>query len=142
MIVTSFGIGLIYGFIFFEMTGLTAGGIIVPGYLALFIREPLQIVATLLVGSLAYLTIQQLSRFCILFGRRRFLSLILTGFILRMSLDYLGAHSAIVSSDLQAIGYVIPGLIANEFYRQGILKTLISMIIVSSLVFFTLKILY
>ena len=55
MIVTAFGIGIVLGFIFFELTGLAAGGIIVPGYLALFVHEPSRIIMTILVLSLIHI---------------------------------------------------------------------------------------
>lgn len=42
-----------------------------------------------------------------------------------------------VSVEFKVIGWVIPGLIANQYSRQGILQTLSSMIIVIAALFFT-----
>jgi poly-gamma-glutamate biosynthesis protein PgsC/CapC len=142
MLVTSFGLGIVIGFVFFEISGLTAGGIIVPGYLALFVHEPLRILATLFVSLLTYGCIYLLAQRSVVFGRRRFFLVILLGFILRSGFDYFSIYLPESGVELQAIGYIIPGLIANEFYRQGVLKTLLAMTIVVILVYFLLEIIY
>ncbi len=142
MIVTAFGVGIALGFIFFELTGLTAGGIIVPGYLALFIREPLRILVTTIVSLMTYGLVTLASGYLIIFGRRRFLLMILTGFLLRVALDQARLMVPDPGVELQAIGYIIPGLIANEFFRQGILKTLLAMAVVTIAVYAVLQIIY
>ena len=142
MIVASFGIGIVIGFIFFEISGLTAGGIIVPGYLALHINEPGRIITTLLISLAVYGLVRFLARHIIVFGRRRFFLMILIGFVIRFFVDYLRLIAPEMVFELQAIGYIIPGLIANEFYRQGVIKTLLAIIIVVSIVGLILLILY
>jgi poly-gamma-glutamate biosynthesis protein PgsC/CapC len=142
MIVASFAIGIIIGFIFFEVTGLTAGGIIVPGYLALHINEPERIIVTIMVSLVSYFLVRILARYVIIFGRRRFFMMILAGFLIRFLFDHFHVITAEMGIELQAIGYIIPGLIANEFYRQGIIKTILSMIIVVSIVGLFLFLLY
>jgi poly-gamma-glutamate biosynthesis protein PgsC/CapC len=142
MIITAFGLGILLGFIFFELTGLTAGGIIVPGYLALYINDPIRILVTLFLAVLTYGAITSLSHMMILFGRRRFLLAILIGFLLRAAADWLHFQIPDMSWDLQAIGYIIPGLIANEFLRQGIVKTILAMTIVSITVYFILHLFF
>lgn len=138
MILTAFGLGIALGFLFFEITGLTAGGIIVPGYIALYIDQPLRIIITLGISLLTFGLVNFVSQFLILFGRRRFLVMILVGFLLRTTFDSLQLYLPETGLDLQAIGYIIPGLIANEFYRQGIWKTVMALTIVSILVYFLL----
>ena len=142
MIVASFGLGIFLGFIFFEVSGLTAGGIIVPGYLALYVQEPGRIAVTILISLLIFGIVTIISRFCILYGRRRFFLMILTGFIIRYGFDLLPVYLPESGIELRAIGYVIPGLMANEFYRQGIVKTILSIIIVVTLVFLLLTIIF
>ncbi|HFE63125.1 MAG TPA: poly-gamma-glutamate biosynthesis protein PgsC [Caldithrix sp.] len=142
MILTAFGLAIVIGFIFFEISGLTAGGIIAPGYLALYLDEPLRILVTLLISTLTYGVVLLLSRFTILFGRRRFLLMILIGFLLRAAFDGLQVYLPETGFDLQAIGYIVPGLIANEFYRQGIGKTIMAIVIVTVPVFLILQIWY
>lgn len=142
MIISAFGIGIFLGFLFFELTGLTAGGIIVPGYLALYLNEPGRILMTILIAALTYLILLPLSRIMILYGRRRFLMAILLGFLLRAAADWLQIRLPETGWDLQAIGYIIPGLIANEFSRQGITRTLLAMIAVTVFTYFVLQVIY
>jgi len=140
MIVTAFALGIAIGFIFFEITGLTAGGIIVPGYIALYIDKPVSILTTIFIAFITFTLITLCSRWLIIFGRRRFLMMILAGFLLRLLFDYLRINTLESSLDLQVIGYIIPGLIANEFSRQGVMKTILAMVIVSGLVYLLLQI--
>jgi hypothetical protein len=46
MIEISIGLGIILSLILSEALGVTAGGIIVPGYIALFLPEPVQVLST------------------------------------------------------------------------------------------------
>ena len=142
MIATAFGIGIVLGFIFFELTGLAAGGIIVPGYLALFVNEPSRIIMTVFVSILTYMCVRLASQFLIIFGRRRFLLMIMIGFLFQAVFNQLIQLSPDAGIELQTIGYIIPGLIANEFFRQGILKTLLAMGTVTITVFIFLQWIY
>ena len=101
---------------------------------------PFPLVITLLVSLCTFGLVSILANYTILFGRRRFLLMILVGFLLRAGFDALQFYLPESGLDLQAIGYIIPGLIANEFYRQGIWKTVMAMMIVSALVYFILLI--
>jgi poly-gamma-glutamate biosynthesis protein PgsC/CapC len=142
MLVTSFGIGIIIGFLFFEISGLTAGGIIVPGYLALFVNDPIRIIITIAVSIITYGIVYYLSKHTILFGRRRFFLMILIGFVIRIGFDNLQFILPESTFEIQAIGYIIPGLIANEFFRQGMPKTIMSMVIVVTITYLLLQILF
>jgi poly-gamma-glutamate biosynthesis protein PgsC/CapC len=142
VIATAFALGIAFGFIFFEITGLTAGGIIVPGYIALYVDKPLAILTTILIALITFAVVSMLSRRMIIFGRRRFLLMVLAGFLFRIIFDTLRINNLEPSLDLQIIGYIIPGLIANEFTRQGIVKTILSMVIVSGLVYLLLQIIF
>jgi poly-gamma-glutamate biosynthesis protein PgsC/CapC len=142
MLLVAFGLGLVVGFIFFEISGLTAGGIIVPGYLALFVNDPLKILVTLIVSLITYTIVYFLVIKFIIFGKRRFFIIILIGFIIRSGIDYLNLFLPESGIELQAIGYIIPGIIANEFFRQGISKTVMAMVIVVAFVYLILNIFY
>ncbi len=142
MLLTAFGLGIVIGFIFFEISGLTAGGIIVPGYLALFVNDPVKIIVTLAVSLLTYAIVYLLSNRLIIFGKRRFFIMILIGFIVRSGLDYFNLFIPETGIELQAIGYIIPGIIANEFFKQGVAKTIMSMVIVVSLVYLIMSVIH
>ena len=134
MIYQAIGIGIVVSFGFYEIVGLSPGGIVVPGYIALFLDQPIRILVTLLIALLTYLIISKLSNYIILYGRRRFLAMILIGFLLKWLVEEIIITMPISGIELRSIGYLIPGLIANEMRRQGILPTIYSLVIVSIIV--------
>ena len=134
MIYQAIGIGMVVSFAFYEIVGLSPGGIVVPGYIALFLDQPIRILVTLLVALLTYFAVKMLSNYMILYGRRRFLAMILIGFLLKWLIEEIIITIPVSRVELQSIGYIIPGLIANEMRRQGILPTLYSLVMVSIMV--------
>ena len=119
------GIGMCLSLILTETLGVTAGGVIVPGYIALYIHEPFKIIITFSVALLVLFIIRFLSNYIFIYGKRRLvLSLILGFFFGYLSKIYL-------DSDLSSIGNIIPGLLASWMDRQGALKTISVVIIIA-----------
>ncbi|HOY88659.1 MAG TPA: poly-gamma-glutamate biosynthesis protein PgsC/CapC, partial [Bacillota bacterium] len=75
MIGTSVTIGVILSFLYGEVTGLLTGGLVGPGYLALYMDQPIRIAITLVIAALTYLFVNAISNYVILFGRRRFMAM-------------------------------------------------------------------
>lgn len=134
MIIKLFIIGLVVGFIYYEITGISPGGIIAPAYLAMFIHNPLRIAVTLSIAILVFICLKYLSSVTILYGRRRFLLAVILGFFFKLLIDYLIQPNIVIGFDLQSIGFIISGLIANEMYRQKIIPTILSTGIVTLIV--------
>jgi len=134
MIYQAIGIGMVVSFAFYEIVGLSPGGVVVPGYIALFLDQPTRILVTLLVALLTYFAVIILSNYIILYGRRRFLTMVLIGFLLKWLIEEIIIKMPISGIELRSIGYIIPGLIANEMRRQGIFPTLYSLAIVAIIV--------
>jgi poly-gamma-glutamate biosynthesis protein PgsC/CapC len=132
--------GLLLSLLFIGITGFYPGGIIVPGYLVLYADQPLRITGTIIAGLIAFGIYRIASRYLILFGKRRFVFLILVSSTLAFSFSYLLPMIFPVSLEMKMIGWVIPGLIANNFDRQGILVTFSSMAIVLAVLLFISKI--
>ena len=140
MIAEAFFIGLIIGFLYYEIVGLSPGGVIAPAYLALYVHEPIQIMLTLIVATLTWGSIKLLLPYLLLYGRRKMLLALLIGFVYGILINrWLGLGSYLPHA-IHSIGYLIPGLIASEMVRQKILPTLTSLGIVMSLVYFVLLI--
>jgi gamma-polyglutamate biosynthesis protein CapC len=119
------GLGLVISLLFSETLGLAAGGMVVPGYLALMIHAPLRIVGTVLVALLTFAVMKLLSRYVLIYGRRRIVVAVLIGFTFgALSKDLLQLRVHDTAVDISSIGFVIPGLIANWMERQGVLSTL------------------
>lgn len=125
MVEQAIGLGLVISLIFSETLGLAAGGMVVPGYLALTIHEPLRILGTVLIALLTFGAVRFLSLYTLIYGRRRIVVAVLIGFVfgaLSRNLLFFRWHETPI--DIRTIGYVIPGLIANWMERQGVLQTL------------------
>jgi len=135
MIIELFIIGLLVGFIFYEITGISPGGVIAPAYFALFIYEPERIIMTIVLSLVIYLIIRYLSSYMILYGRRKFLLAVVFSFFLKLLIETMIQPMDIMKLDLHSIGYIIPGLIANEMGRQKIVSTLLGLGIVTLIVF-------
>lgn len=138
VLTVAIGIGLAVSLLFTELFGLAAGGMVVPGYVALYLNEPLSILLTLFVAVATYFVVHLLSTFVIIYGRRRTVSMILVGYIIRILMDFipLGSFGTIdriagEESSLAVIGFIIPGLIAIWIDRQGLVETLTALLAAS-----------
>ena len=124
------GIGMVLSLFLTETLGVTAGGIIVPGYIAMNLDNPSRIVLTFAISFLVYLIIKILSNFILIYGKRRLVLALLLGFLLgyfTRSEDNI--ISSLMNMDLIVIGNIIPGLIANWMDRQGVVRTVSTVII-------------
>lgn len=120
--------GILASLLFTELTGFSPGGIIVPAYFALYFDDPLRMGLTVALALLCMGIVRLLSRYMILYGRRRFAVYLLTGMLLKALFAFVYAQSPIPVPNLSvSIGYVIPGLLGREAERQGIVPTLASL---------------
>jgi len=137
------GLGMVLSLFLTETLGITAGGLIVPGYIALHLDHPLNIVITFLISILTVGIVKLLSNMMLIYGKRRLVLCLLLGFlfgyIFRQEnisegmLGFLASFNSTYKIDL--IGYIIPGLIASWMDRQGIVRTICTIMITASIVF-------
>ena len=129
----SIGIGLVISLLFSELFGLAAGGMVVPGYFALFITRPLDVLMTIGIALLTYWIVTLISNVVILYGRRRTVLMILIGYLLGIIARQIIPSLPVVdiSSPPDVIGYIIPGLIAIWIERQGLIETFSTLICAS-----------
>lgn len=124
-------IGLLLSLLYIGITGLYPGGIIVPGYLVLFADQPARIAGTLVAALLTLLCFKFASQYLIIFGRRRFVFMVLVGGIWALLSLQVFPSFLPLSPEFRVIGWVIPGLIANSFERQGVMVTMASLVTVT-----------
>lgn len=128
------GVGLAVSLLFSELFGLAAGGMVVPGYFALHLDQPLAVVLTMAAALLTYGFVYSLSMVVIIYGKRRTVMMILVGFLVGMVLQRIpvGAVQSLETmeemyqfqpTELRVIGYIIPGLLAIWIDRQGLVET-------------------
>ena len=134
------GMGMVISLFLTETVGVMAGGIIVPGYFAIHLHDPLMVITTFAISFITYSIVIILSKFMLIYGRRRLILCLLLGFLfgylLRLILDITGFQIMINDKgiELKYIGYIIPGLIASWMDRQGIIRTVSVILIVASIV--------
>lgn len=116
-------LGVLVSLAFVWATGIFPGGIIVPSYLVLFLREPERIAGTLIAALAAWAAYRAASSWVILFGRRRFAFLVLAGALLSSAGSGLLPVLFPASVEYRVIGWVVPGLIAHHMDRQGAAAT-------------------
>ena len=126
MLEMAIGIGITVNLLLTELFGLASAGLVVPGYLALYLAQPARLLATAVLAVLTWGIVKfGLARVVVLYGRRRFGVTILVGFLLNMLLLRVLRVLPSEGLDLRAIGFIIPGLIANQALAQGLWPTLI-----------------
>jgi len=165
LLALAIGVGLLLTLLVTEAFGIAAGGLVVPGYMALKLMQPVNFALTIMVALATFAIIRVASSFLVLYGRRMTGITILTAYLLGALLELLigggvsfdvapGGAEALVGDtesdglgatvfdpvfvELGVIGYIIPGLIALWFNRQGVLPTLSALLITSVMVRLTL----
>jgi len=133
MLQESIGLSIILGFLSSEFLGISAGGLISPGYLAFYLEQPLRLLSTMVLAILIFLLIRLLQRFMIIFGRRRFMAAVLLSLAGTWIFEQAFFYVDWLSQDIRIIGYIVPGLIANEMLKQGVAKT-IAMVLLAAIV--------
>ena len=110
-------LGLTLSLLFAEKFGINPGGLVVPGYLALTMKDPKSLIAIFLLSLLTYIIVEfGLNKFVILYGRRRFLAMLMVCMVLKILLDVFNVSMGMSLGILNGVGVVIPGLIANCYY--------------------------
>ena len=131
LLTEAIAIGLVLGFLAYERIGLSPGGFVVPGYLALYLDRPLMVASTLILAWATHLIVEGISRFAIVYGRRRFMLCLLTAFAGQWLIELAAWRTGIVPVEMDAIGYIIPGLIANEISRQRFVPTVCMLVVLA-----------
>lgn len=125
-------VGVIVSIVFYERVQLTTGGAIVPAYLAMFLPAPIHIGTTIGAGYLTYVVVNRvIGTRRILYGRRKFEVEMLVG------LTFVGIGTAIAFSlqgvnplfaGLSGIGFLVPGVLAHDMFRQRPRRTIIAVL--------------
>ncbi|HOE06928.1 MAG TPA: poly-gamma-glutamate biosynthesis protein PgsC [Bacilli bacterium] len=123
-------LGIIVSIIFYEITDISPGGIVVPGLMVMYVNQFDKMVYTVIVAIITYLVVKFISRYLVIFGKRRFVILILVSILINFLLQLLLHSFSINLLNMSIIGYSIAGIIANDMYKQGIKRTIPSLAIV------------
>ena len=139
-------LGVILSIVFYEITEISPGGLIVPTYFALYLDNPTKIILTAFISLMTYLLLKILSNYTIIYGRRRFTVCIILSFLIKTLLKYFNIYilneNEIYFFNIAIVGIIIPGILAQEIDRNGVIKTLSSLIILSIFIKSLIEIFY
>ncbi|POX39103.1 capsule biosynthesis protein capC [Streptomyces sp. Ru73] len=112
-------LGLLFSLVCYLTTNLSPGGMITPGWLALTLVEDLQRAAMVVgVTVLTYVSVLLMQRFVILYGKRLFAAVVLTGVALQATVMIILSVEFPLMYANQTLGFIVPGLIAYQLVRQ------------------------
>lgn len=135
MLIETIGLGMLMSFFMAETIGLAAGGIVVPGYIAMTLHEPFRVASTILIALIVYLLVKLLSRWMLIYGRRQLILGVLLGYLIGYVTKVMPPPQfGQLHVDVATIGFVIPGLIAYWMARQGIIETISTLVVAGVLV--------
>lgn len=132
VIAVAVGLGLVFGLLATELFGLAASGLIVPGYVALHFDRPRTLAATLAVAFVTMGVVRLASTLIVIHGRRRSAATLVVGYL--FSLLAVAVPGLRGGEEIATVGLVVPGLVALWMDRQGVVETLGSVTVVSTLV--------
>ncbi len=123
-------IGVLVSLVYFELTGFSPSGLVVPGYIALCLSTPQRVVYTLAVVFLTFGLAKALSCVIIMYGRRRFALVIVLSYVIHHIILAFGFFTY----NPGIVGVLVPGIMAQEFEKQGVVNSLVSLGIVLSVI--------
>ncbi len=133
MLTASLIVGVVISLLLTELVGLSPGGIIVPGYVALLLDRPAALLGFLLVALASYGVVLAVGMRLMLYGTRRFAVIVLAGLTLSLGLQWASPLLAPIYVEWAGLGFIVPGLLAHQFDRQGVLPTLAMLAIAAPL---------
>lgn len=135
--------GVLISLLIEEVLGVAAGGMIAPAILALHVQNIDVIIYIFLISFLTYLIVEKfLSKYIILYGKRKFAFMILVAILLKVIGDQLYPLLPFAAVSFRGIGAIVPALMANTYARQGIKFTIPAIIVSTAAVYGLLQIVY
>jgi poly-gamma-glutamate biosynthesis protein PgsC/CapC len=134
MLSSSLAVGVAISLLLTQLTALSAGGIVTPGYLGFILDRPVEVLLVLGLSVAVWGAIRLLGDGLMLYGAKRFGMTILVSLVLASGTRAVLAEWDSLSVDESGLGYVVPGLVAHQIDRQGLLVTFLMLAIAIPLV--------
>jgi gamma-polyglutamate biosynthesis protein CapC len=128
-------LGIVVGLVYFELGGLSPGGLVSPGILAVVgIQEPLLLATIAFSVAVAVLLTRALRGAMILYGRRELFALMLIATVIQASLVVLLAEVDAAETRVIVLTVIVPGTIAYRFAHQPLVPTFLVVVSASAVV--------
>lgn len=129
-------VGLLLSLAIEEFIGVSSGGVVVAGYLAMVCDDLVSVGVVILIALLTFLIVEfVLPKFILLFGKRKFVACILVALVFKMIADFFVPILPFATMAFHGIGVITPGLIAHTATKQGIHITVPAVLVASYLTF-------
>jgi len=138
MLETYLTLGIVISLIYDEWIGVSPSGLITPGYLALFLDQPIRLLFTVIIAMSTVVILKGLEERITIYGKRQFAVAVTVALGLRILFSNVVTFAVDGAIIVTAVGNIIPGLMANEMYKQGTLKTLVHTAFVTLGLYFVL----
>lgn len=129
-------IGLILSLLFIEKTGFTPAALIIPGYIALIMEDPIYLLLVFLISLVIYIVVTYgIAKITILDRNRKLVAMMGLSIAIMFILDYFLPIFSIGIYELMAIGLIVPGLIAYTVSKQGMVTSYLSILLLGGLTY-------
>lgn len=132
-------LSLTLGLLVEEVLGVNTGGMVTPGVLALYFFNPSNAIFMIAISLITYLIVEYgLSRFMILFGKRKFAMMLLVALFIKIMLDLFYPFVPFEALAYRGIGAIVPGLLANTYSKQSVPITLVATLSTAGVIYIVL----
>lgn len=136
-------VGVTISLLFSEYFGISAGGIVAPAYIAMYFSNIQTVILIYFISLLTFLFVKfVLPKYIIIYGRRQFVACIIIATVLKIVFEYFFPLLPFEVYEFRGISIIVPALLANLYFKQGIKLTIISSLVVSIVVFVITTLLY
>ena len=111
-------LGILLGMLFFQRTGLSCGGIISPGLIAMDLGNTPGLAVSLGAALLTWLLLALAVRAWGVYGRQRLALALALALVIKIALSLFQIGPSLW------LGWVVPGLMGADFQRQGFVPTI------------------
>ena len=135
--------GVLLSMLMEELLGVSTGGMIVPGVLALHVQNIDIMIYIFLISFITYLVVEKLlAKHMILYGKRKFAFMVLVALLIKVGGDQLYPLLPFAAVAFRGIGAIVPALMANTYTRQGIKFTIPKIIVSTAVVYGLLQVVH
>lgn len=136
-------LGIIVSMLIYERFRLTGGAAVVAGYLGIFVSRPLYIITTLTIAMVTFFVVQRfIARRMFLYGRRRLVVMVMVGMVFEFiagTTAYFASPNVAWLIGLYGVGFVLPGLIAQDMERQGVWRTTLTTLVTAIITYLLME---
>jgi hypothetical protein len=128
-------LGIVIGLAYYEAGGLSPGGLVSCGVLAVIgVEEPLLLASVAVSAGAAVAILRALRGTIILYGRRELIALMLVATVIQASIVVLLVDLDPGDAHVAVLTVIVPGLIAYRFDRQPFVPTLLIVVSAAAMV--------